>query len=394
METLKLKNLVVNKEIAIVGGGPGGLTLARLLQLKGAKVKVYERDSSQDARVQGAIVDLHYDSGLKVMAAAGLMDAFKANYMPGADRFRLVDSDLNILADEHQKPADENFGNPAFRPEIDRGALRNMLIAALMPDTVVWDCEFSEMEQVNDVWEIRFKNGTKAIADIVIGAEGYRSKIRSYVTPIKAMYSGATIIQGDIDFPEEVCPEIHELVNQANLVAMGIGKTIAVQPRGGNGLTFYAASLYPENWIKTSGINFNDSAAVFAYLEKYYEGWHPVLLSLFKACSQFMPRPLDYFPLDQHWDAQTNLTIIGDAAHLMPPSGEGVNTAMLDALDLSECLCSSEYPDTQSAFAAYEKKMRARAFLLGQEALEGIKDFASPSDESVQKFVQIFSQNK
>ena len=90
MGTLKAIHQLQDKEIAIVGGGPGGLTLARLLQLKGAKVKVYERDFSKEARVQGAIVDLHFESGLKVIEAADLMDAFRANYMPGADQYRMV----------------------------------------------------------------------------------------------------------------------------------------------------------------------------------------------------------------------------------------------------------------------------------------------------------------
>src|ERR1700743_3269770 len=100
MKTSKTIDLLQNKRIAIVGGGPGGLTLARLLQLKGASVKVYERDFNSDARIQGAIVDLHFDSGLKVIEAAGLMDAFKANYMPGADKSRMVDKDMNICIDE------------------------------------------------------------------------------------------------------------------------------------------------------------------------------------------------------------------------------------------------------------------------------------------------------
>lgn len=381
----------MDKEIAIVGGGPGGLTLARLLQLKGVNVKVYERDISKEARVQGAIVDLHFDSGLKVMEAANLMDAFKANYMPGADRFRMIDQNGNILTDEHKQDSDVNFGNEHFRPEIDRGALRNLLIDSLLPDTVVWDSQFVRMVQVNNVWELQFKNGTTATADIVIGAEGYRSKIRSYLTDIKALYSGATIIQGEIENPEKECPEINTLVNNANLIAMGIGKTIAVQPRGDGGLTFYVSSLYPENWIKTSGIDFNNSKEVYAYLAKYYEGWNPIFFTLFKSCTRFTPRPLDYFPLDQYWKAQPNLTLIGDAAHLMPPSGEGVNTAMLDALDLSECLTNPKFKTTQTAIAAYEKQMLERAATLGQESLEGIKDFAPPSEESVKKFIQLFN---
>lgn len=393
METSNKINLLENKEIAIVGGGPGGLTLARLLQIKGANVKVYERDFSKAARVQGAIVDLHFESGLKVMEAAGMMDAFKANYMPGADKFRLVDQDGNICLDEQDDEAVADFGDEHFRPEIDRGVLRNVLIDALLPDTVVWDSQFVDMTQVNDAWKLRFNNGTTAAADIVIGAEGYRSKIRPYVTDIEMLYSGATIIQGEIEDPEKDCPELNALVNKANLIAMGIGKTIAAQPRGDGGLTFYASSLYPEDWINTSGVNFNDSAEVSAYLVDFYEGWNPVFFTFFKACNHFTPRPLNYAPLDQQWDTKSNLTLIGDAAHLMPPSGEGVNTAMLDALDLSECLTSEEFENVQEAIAAYEKRMRLRAAILGQEALEGIKDFSSPSEDSIQKLIKQFSQN-
>jgi 2-polyprenyl-6-methoxyphenol hydroxylase-like FAD-dependent oxidoreductase len=394
METSEAIDLLQNKKIAIVGGGPGGLTLARLLQMKGADVKVYERDHSKEARVQGAIVDLHFDSGLKVMGAAGLMDAFKANYMPGADRYRMVDKDANICVDEDSDGTNDNFSNEHFRPEIDRGALRNVLIAALLPGTVIWNSQFVSMLPNNGAWELQFENGKTAIADIVIGSDGYRSKVRPYLTPIKTLYSGATIIQGEIDHPEKECPEIYSLVNNANLIAMGVGKTIAVQPRGDGGLTFYAASLYPENWTKTSGINFNNSDEVFAYLFQYYDEWDPIFFTLFRACNQFAPRPLNYFPLDQHWQSKSNITIIGDAAHLMPPSGEGVNTAMLDAMDLSECLTCGKFQDIQAAISAYEKRMLARAKILGKEALDGIKDFASPSDKSIKKLLQQFGQNR
>lgn len=381
-------NLLENKEIAIIGAGPGGLTLARLLQCKGANVKVYERDFNQEARVQGAIVDLHFDSGLKVMEAAGLMDAFKANYMPGADRYRMLDQAGTVYIDEHGQDSETGFGDEHFRPEIDRGALRDMLIASLLPDTVIWNSQFVSMELVNNIWELQFKNGTKAMADLVIGAEGHQSKIRPYLTDTKALYSGATIIQGEIDEPEKACPEIYAMVDNANLIVMGIGKTIAVQPRGDGGLTFYAASLYPEDWIKTSGINFKNSEEVSAYLVQFYEGWNPIFFTIFKACDYFVPRPLNYFPLDQHWESKQNLTLLGDAAHLMPPSGEGVNTAMLDALDLTVCLTAGKFQNIKAAIASYEQQMQSRATLLAQEALEGIKDFASPSEESIQKLIQ------
>src|SRR5690349_4686979 len=112
--------IIQNKKIAIVGGGPGGLTLARLLQMNGAEVKVYERDLNKNARVQGATLDLHDDSGLKALEKAGLMDAFKANYRPGADKMRIVDHQANIVYDQHtDDQQEETFGSPYFRPEID-----------------------------------------------------------------------------------------------------------------------------------------------------------------------------------------------------------------------------------------------------------------------------------
>ena len=93
----KEMSAVEGKKIAIVGGWPGGLTLARLLQQSGAQVAVYERDQSRSARVQGSALDLHEDSGLAALAAAGLMDAFWANHRPDLDRLRLTDAHGKVL---------------------------------------------------------------------------------------------------------------------------------------------------------------------------------------------------------------------------------------------------------------------------------------------------------
>ena|SRR5271170_4209153 len=72
---------IVGKRIAIVGGGPGGLTLARLLQQSGAQLSVYERDQSRSARVQGSALDLHENSGLAALEAAGLVATFSIYFL-------------------------------------------------------------------------------------------------------------------------------------------------------------------------------------------------------------------------------------------------------------------------------------------------------------------------
>ncbi len=139
-------NPIHHKSIAIIGGGPGGLTLARLLQMNGANVKIYERDVNRQVRVQGATLDLHDDSGLKALRAAGLMDAFKANYRPGADQMKVLDKNATIYLDESFATNEENDFS---RPEIDRGPLREILLDSLQPDTVVWDSQFLSLQPVS-----------------------------------------------------------------------------------------------------------------------------------------------------------------------------------------------------------------------------------------------------
>src|SRR6478609_5003562 len=174
--------LLENKQIAIIGGGPGGLTLARLLQLQGVDVKVYERDINKDARVQGSPLDLHEHSGLAAIRKAGLLDAFKNNFMPGADKTNILNERAEVFFSDHENKQIENFGDEHFRPEIDRGVLRKILIESLQADTIVWDSHFLSMEKQGEGWLLHFKNKASVYADIVIAADGANSKIRPFIT--------------------------------------------------------------------------------------------------------------------------------------------------------------------------------------------------------------------
>ena len=95
------------------------------------------------------------------------MEAFQENYRPGADLMRIIDKDVNILFDEHETPvSNKTFEEAAFRPEIDRGPLRKIQLDSLIPGTVIWDSHFSSMTKINDQWQLEFKNGTTATADM------------------------------------------------------------------------------------------------------------------------------------------------------------------------------------------------------------------------------------
>jgi 2-polyprenyl-6-methoxyphenol hydroxylase-like FAD-dependent oxidoreductase len=167
-------------------------------------------------RVQGATLDLHEESGLKALEVAGLMDAFNANYRPGADKLRVVDKHGNIVLDEHG--AD---GGSYNRPEIDRGPLRKILLDSLKQDTIVWDSQFISLSEQDGVIKLEFKNGSIAYADVLIAADGANSKIRPYITPIKPFYAGVSVIEGSIYNSEKASPRIHELLNDGKIFAMG-----------------------------------------------------------------------------------------------------------------------------------------------------------------------------
>lgn len=349
-----------------MGGGPGGLTLARLLQLSGTDVKVYERDLDENARVQGSPLDMHDDSGLKAIIAAGLLDEFKRNFLPGADREKIMNEQAEVFFSDHDEKVKEDFDSPVFRPEISRGALRKMLLDSLQPDTIVWNSHFISMEKKGEGWLLNFKNRHSVYADIVIGSDGANSKIRPYITNAKPFYSGITMLEGNVFSAENHAPNMSALLNGGKIMAFGKGKNILMGQKGNDEIGFYASFRTTETWAADSGLNFADRAEILQWFDQEYSEWAGVWKELFQAATlPFIPRPIYCMPFDQTWEAVPNCTIIGDAAHVMPPfAGEGANMAMLDALELSTALTA-----VNGSIADYEMNMRVRAVAAAKESL-------------------------
>ncbi len=376
-----------NKQVAIVGGGPGGLTLARLLQQQGIAVRVYERDIHKDVRVQGATLDLHEESGLKALEQAGLMDAFYANYRPGADKMRIVDHKAHILMDEQGSEA-----TGAFRPEIDRGPLRKILLESLQPGTVIWDSQMTGLEKVAGKWQLQFRNGTTATADIVVAADGANSRIRPMITEAKLFYSGITVVEGAVYHAARAVPFIDQLLNGGKVFALDGARSLIVSTKGDGSIAFYTGCHTDADWVKESGIDFTDRQQVLDWFRHEFKDWDPLWQELItKAEVPFVPRPQYCMPPDQRWESQPDLTMLGDAAHVMPPyAGEGVNMAMLDALELSTCLGDAQYKDTLAAISAYEKRMQARIADTATLTLEQTEALHAPG--AVQHMLDLFNE--
>lgn len=110
--------------VAIVGSGPGGLTLARILQRNGINPRVFERETVMNERSQGGSLDLHHESGLQALKDAGLMEEFLVHARFEGDTVRIQDKTGTVLF-QHSKAISQNpdvkpEDDPHARPEIDR----------------------------------------------------------------------------------------------------------------------------------------------------------------------------------------------------------------------------------------------------------------------------------
>jgi 2-polyprenyl-6-methoxyphenol hydroxylase-like FAD-dependent oxidoreductase len=177
-------------------------------------------------------------------------------------------------------------------------------------------------------------------------------------------------------------------------MAFGNSKDFFVGQKGNGEIGFYASFKTAENWAANSGLDFSDKVKLLDWFKTEFTEWSSTWFELFEnASTPFIPRPIYCMPLDQTWEAQSNITLLGDAAHLMPPfAGEGVNMAMLDALELSECLTNDNYNSLQEAISFYETNMRKRAAEAAQESLENGDKMHS--ETSLQNMLGFFSQMK
>jgi 2-polyprenyl-6-methoxyphenol hydroxylase-like FAD-dependent oxidoreductase len=373
---------VEGKKIAIVGAGPGGLTLARLLQQSGAQVSVYERDQSRSARVQGSALDLHEDSGLAALQAAGLVDAFWVNHRPDLDRLRLTDSRGTILHDHPRQ-----MSGAGKRPEIERGPLRDLLLNSLVPGTVQWDSKLESAEMQGEQVLLRFAGGKTALADIAIGSDGANSRLRELVTPIRPEYVGVSLVEAIVPAAKQAIPELWDLLGGSALIALGGERTIGMGTKPDGSVLFYAGLKTQDAAARQSLEEAIGPNARVAWFHANCEGWSNLWDPLFREAMSMVWRPLLVCPATQHWEPKPNVTLIGDAAHVMPPyAGEGVNMAMLDALMLSKLLLSEV--SLSGAIATYEAEMFARMQHMTADTMANTEMFYAPdaSDRVVALF--------
>ena len=150
-----------------------------------------------------------------------------------------------------------------------------------------------------------------------------------------------------------------EAVGAGSLFALAPGKGfLAYRERGGT-LHTYVQLKVPQDWLADTDVA--DGASVSARVAAEFDGWAPELTALITD-SDTAPvvRPLYALPAGHRWARVPGVTLIGDAAHLAPPNGEGANTAMQDGAELGQAIAAHP-DDVEVALAEYEQAMFPRA---------------------------------
>jgi len=384
--------------IAIIGAGPGGLLAARVLQLGGVPVTVYDADMSLESRDQGGTLDLHADSGQIAIDDAHLTGEFAALARPEGQAHRLLDSRGTLLVEQTPGP-DETAA-----PEIDRAQLRRMLAESLNPGTIRWG------RRVRSVGDgiIIFEDGVTAVADLVIGADGAWSRVRAALTDAVPSYTGVTFVEAIFANVTETHPEIAALVGAGHMWANGDGRALVLQRNSGDVVRGYISMRAELDWLANAGIGMadgrggvldangtetTDTERVRSELRRRFADFAPELLRIIDDSEGTLSnRPIFALPTPNTWVHQAGITLLGDAAHVMSPfGGNGVNLALLDGAELARAIVSAidSGRPLDEAVRAYEGRMTLRGATAGQAANAAIVEHyavGGPNIDSIPDF--------
>ena len=235
---------------------------------------------------------------------------------------------------------------------------------------------------------LTFADGSTVTSDLLVGADGAWSKVRPLLSEAKPAYAGVSFIETYLFDSDTHHAASAQAVGSGSLFALAPGKGIQAHREPNGVLHTYVALNKPEDWIAC--LFFSDSATALALVAAEFDGWAPALTALITDGETApVPRPIFALPVEHKWDRVRGVTLLGDAAHLMIPSGEGANLAMYDGAELGKAIAANPR-DIEAALLAYEKDLFPRSAAEAAEASRVIK--MCFGDNAPQSLVDFFTR--
>ena len=395
--------------IAIVGAGPAGLTLARLLLVSPLlstttniklNITIFEKDKDRRDRFdQGGCLDLHNDTGLAALKAANLWDAFQkiARY----EGEELVIADKNATEIIHM--TQDSKAKAYARPEIDRKQLQEMLLESVIAlggeDIIQWNNSLRSIDTSTNLLHFS-DDSTFGPFNLVVGCDGAWSRVRQVLSSTLPTYSGICGWEHYLDNPTTAYPKISDEVGRGSFFAMSDGRTVMAQRQGSDDIKvttyFLQKEPFPRDYLSRDFTS--DQAAIKADILPRYQDWSEDLRSWVSTARTVRPWNLYELPVGFTFEHKKGYTIISDAAHLMTPfAGEGVNAGMRDALEISSAIVSalsgpsssqaSLLSNLDQSISAFETQMFARNKLVQQKTMRNKSNMFSSSPSAPVNFV-------
>ena len=352
----------------MIGGGIGGLCLAHGLRKAGVDVAVYERELSRTDRLQGYRVHINPDgaAALRECLPTENWQRFERSAGSSDNGFGFLTEQLTPLLVLDQ---DEEKHYSASRI-----TLRQVLLDGL---DVRFGKRFERYEQGDDAIKLHFEDGTTAECDVLVGADGIRSRVRAQYLPHAGTEDvGITAVAGKLFLDEhDWIPE--SLLIRANSVIPTSACGMFLVTHDGLGHTDADGVLFdnvrPYLMWAYAAKDLDLTNGMQSEVLRRIAGWSPDLrrvveLSHPDTVSQWHIRSSK--PIER-WRS-TNVTLLGDAIHAMTPMrGVGANIALKDAQLLSRCIA-----DGGDAIARYEAEMYEYGFAAVRDSLRAARQFA------------------